>query len=397
MIKPRIFLVTLAAVILAGLVLWLVPDDERDVADKARALALSERIRSQRALAERGDAKAQFALGEHYRTGSGVAVDPAKARQWYLRAADQGFAKAQYRLGRFYENGVGVNQDFQRAAEWYALAAEIGDDADAQFALGQLYFLGRGLAQSYPVAVDWFAKAAQKGHGAAQYLMGSVYIEGWAMKPDQLEAYKWYTLALPKAEEIKAVNPRYDPAAARARLAEKMTRNQMERAERLAASWRAAKPKTRPGLLKKGGWIALSKKKKAPRAARRRVEPAPPPPAKIYIRVAPFDVALPKGRYRPAAVTLEAVDRAAGALVCAFEPRVRDALAQVLSLVKLDFKEGRYGLAEAAAPLAGAVNAAIGSTAVAAAVLALGERREGNILFRSAVTSAPDCRALAGK
>lgn len=396
MIKPRIFLVTLAAIILAGLVVWLVPDDERELAEKARALALVEQLRSQRALAERGEAKAQFFLGESYRTGSGVAVDPLEARRWYLRAADQGFAKAQYRLGRFYEQGLGVNQDFQRAAEWYGLAAEIGDDADAQFALGQLYFFGRGLAQSYPVAVEWFAKAAQKGHGAAQYLMGSVYIEGWAMKPDRLEAYKWYTLALPKAGEIKALNPRYDPVAARARLAKKMSRNQIERAERLAASWRAAKPKTRPGLLKKGGWIALSKRKPS-RAAHPRAEPASPPPEKVYIRVAPFDVAVPGGRYRPAAVTLEAVDRAAGDLLCAFEPRVRDALAQVLSLLKLDVKEGRYGLKEAAAPLAGAVNAAMGSAAAAAAVLALGERREGKIFFQSAVTSVPDCRALMEK
>ncbi len=241
MIKFRIFLVTLVAVILVGLVVWLVPDDERDLAEKARILALAERLRSQRALAERGDAKAQFALGRHYETGLGVALDPGTARQWYLRAADRGFPKAQYRLGRFYENGVGVRQDFQKAAQWYRLAAKTGDDPEAQFALGQLYFLGRGLAQSYPVAVDWFAKAAQKGHGAAQFLMGSVYIEGWAMNPDPVEAYKWYTLALPKTEEIKAVNRKYDPVAARTRLAKKMSRNQIERAERLAASWRPAR------------------------------------------------------------------------------------------------------------------------------------------------------------
>ncbi len=401
MIKSRIFLVTLAAIILAVLVVWLVPDDEKEVAEKARVLAQAERIRSQRVLAERGDAPAQFALGEHYETGLGVDLDPVKARQWYLRAAGQGLPKAQYRIGRFYENGVGVRQDFQKAAKWYRLAAEIGDNAEAQFALGQFYFLGRGLAQSYPVAVDWFAKAARKGHGTAQYLMGSVYIEGWAMKPDPVEAYKWYTLALPRAEEIKAVNRKYDPVAARTRLAKKMSRNQIERAERLAASWRPEKSKSRPRLLKQGGRFVLSKKKKPSLSSRsraaRRAEPAPPPPEKVYIRVAPFDVAVSRGRYRPAAVTLEAADRPASAQICAFEPRVRDALAQGLSLVRLTFKEGRYGLKEAAAPLAGAVNAAIGSAAVAVAVLALGQRREGKIVFPSAVNSVPDCRALSGK
>ncbi|MBX9608809.1 MAG: SEL1-like repeat protein, partial [Gammaproteobacteria bacterium] len=51
-------------------------------------LALSEFM----PLAQQGDAEAQFHLGIAYQKGWGVIADPAKALQWYRRAADQGHA-----------------------------------------------------------------------------------------------------------------------------------------------------------------------------------------------------------------------------------------------------------------------------------------------------------------
>jgi TPR repeat protein len=51
-----------------------------------------------RAMAQRGNAKAQAALGVMYRRGQGVSRNPARAFVWFSRAAAQGDAKAKTEL-----------------------------------------------------------------------------------------------------------------------------------------------------------------------------------------------------------------------------------------------------------------------------------------------------------
>ena len=57
------------------------------------------------ALAEAGDARAQFALGLLYDNGEGLAQDDQRALEWYRASAAQGYAKAQYNLALMLENG----------------------------------------------------------------------------------------------------------------------------------------------------------------------------------------------------------------------------------------------------------------------------------------------------
>lgn len=74
-------------------------------------------------LAERGDPKAQTALGLAYYHGQGVPQDFGAAAAWYRRAADQGYPYAQGLLGYLYFIGQGVYQDFIEAHFWLNLAA----------------------------------------------------------------------------------------------------------------------------------------------------------------------------------------------------------------------------------------------------------------------------------
>ena len=76
-----------------------------------------------RALAEQGDAVAQFLLGAMYYRGRGVPQDYAEAVRWYRLAADQGAADAQGNLGIMYALGWGVPQDDDEAHMWLNLAA----------------------------------------------------------------------------------------------------------------------------------------------------------------------------------------------------------------------------------------------------------------------------------
>ena len=80
-------------------------------------------LREVRALAERGEARAQYNLGFMYKKGHGVPQDDAEAVRWYRKSAEQGIAEAQNWLAFMYDNGQGVPQDYVQAHMWYNLAA----------------------------------------------------------------------------------------------------------------------------------------------------------------------------------------------------------------------------------------------------------------------------------
>ncbi len=121
------------------------------------------RIRSK---AENGDAKAQFALGVMYETGTAVSASVAEALKWYKKAAFQGIAEAQLVLGLKYLAGQGVVRNDNEALLWLRKAAEQGQP-DAQYHLGNLCRDGRGAPRDLLQAAKWYRKAAEQGHEAA--------------------------------------------------------------------------------------------------------------------------------------------------------------------------------------------------------------------------------------
>lgn len=123
-------------------------------------------------LAEKGDARSQYALGIMNEYGYGMNKDLPKARDWYLKAAEQGNIDAQYNLGVLYEHGTGIKQDYAQAAKWYRAAATQGD-IDAFNNLGFLYQGGLGVTQNkiaalalYNVSVALEKENAQNSQAA---------------------------------------------------------------------------------------------------------------------------------------------------------------------------------------------------------------------------------------
>jgi TPR repeat protein len=55
-----------------------------------------------------------------------------RAREWFTKAADAGQAGAYYSLGLIYENGLGVRADPARATDYYRRAAAGGDARGAE-------------------------------------------------------------------------------------------------------------------------------------------------------------------------------------------------------------------------------------------------------------------------
>jgi TPR repeat protein len=83
-------------------------------------------------LAENGNGKAQYYLGEMYANGQGSACDVAVALEWLRKAAHGGFTQAQERLGEIYRDGaLGIVPDGARAYAWLDIAAGTGSSKAA--------------------------------------------------------------------------------------------------------------------------------------------------------------------------------------------------------------------------------------------------------------------------
>ena len=79
-----------------------------------------------RALADEGDARAQYDLGTAYQQGTAVRRDMTEARRWWRKSAEQGYPPAQFNMGVAYARGDAVRPDREESAKWLALAARQG-------------------------------------------------------------------------------------------------------------------------------------------------------------------------------------------------------------------------------------------------------------------------------
>src|SRR6185503_7400971 len=105
--------------------------------------------------------------------GTGTDTNATEAARWLRLAADRGQAVAQFHLGNLYESGLGVHKDATEAAAWYRKAAGQKEPA-AEYALGQCYAEGKGVTQDLVAAYKWMALAAAHGHQPAVAAMETI-------------------------------------------------------------------------------------------------------------------------------------------------------------------------------------------------------------------------------
>lgn len=110
--------------------------------------------------------------------------DYAGAMQAWRRAADKGDADAQYNIGQIYKLGRGVPVDLAEAEKWYRLAALQGHDlGEANY--GMLLF-ENGKREE---AVPWLERAVAHGEPRAQYLLGVMLFNGDGVAKNWVRAY----------------------------------------------------------------------------------------------------------------------------------------------------------------------------------------------------------------
>lgn len=115
-----------------------------------------------RPLAEKGDADAEFNLGQAYRLGRGVPTNLAAAKTWFERAAAQGHVDAQTTLGLLlFENG-----DQAEALKWLKQAAD-RDEPRAQLVYGTALVNGDSVTQDPALGYAYVSRAAAQGLAAA--------------------------------------------------------------------------------------------------------------------------------------------------------------------------------------------------------------------------------------
>ena len=92
--------------------------------------------------AAKGNADAQVALADRYRTGIGVEKSPIRAIQWTRKAANKGHDLAMLQLGLYHHRGLG------------------------------------GLEKSPLLARQWIRKSAEKGHPQAMANLAEMFTDG---------------------------------------------------------------------------------------------------------------------------------------------------------------------------------------------------------------------------
>ena len=188
-----------------------------------KALTLYERA------ALLGDSEASYIAGGMYYKGMGTVKDPYKAFKYLDYAAKKGKStpESNRALAEFYILGEVVPQNFQKAVKWYEDAADEGD-SQAQVELGYLYFTGRGVEQDFSGAFKWFKKAALNNYNMAQYNMGIMWYTGSGTdRSDLARAYAWLSIA--------AANSYPQAVAARDYLKSTLSREELEKAQKVAA------------------------------------------------------------------------------------------------------------------------------------------------------------------
>lgn len=168
-------------------------------------------------LAERGDAEAQYRLGQLYEEGIGIEPDPDLALRWYRAAASQGHLQAQWRLAQALKS-----EDPVAAADWYRSAAE-GGHAPAAFNLAVMLENAQGVELDLEAAAGLYELAYAGGVAEAALNRGLLELKRPAK--DEVTALAW----LLRARAAGVVGAE---AAVRA-VGEGMTASERSRAEAL--------------------------------------------------------------------------------------------------------------------------------------------------------------------
>jgi len=153
-------------------------------------------------LAKKGNAEAQFKVGEMYETGFGVKEDKTEAMNWITKAAGQGHETAKFKLLYWDIEKNGVND--ANKVEYEALKTKANEgNAQAQYYFGKMYARGVGVKKNSNKAISWLNKAALVGVLEAEREVALVREnqQRWAIEKQRRDEKKRAELKAKKEKE----------------------------------------------------------------------------------------------------------------------------------------------------------------------------------------------------
>ena len=164
----------------------IIRDDSLPLEDRDGAAEELER------LADRGDAHAQYLMGQLYQGGPLLIPNSQKAKHWLTQAAEHGLPEAQYALGKLFLSDDMEVRDPDEGIRWLNQAAQSGNHY-AAYRLGKEYLTGEVVTKDIVKAVEWFSQSAEADDQYAQYMLGKLYLTGQGVTHDQTQAMVWFS------------------------------------------------------------------------------------------------------------------------------------------------------------------------------------------------------------
>jgi len=168
---------------------------------------------------------------------------PEQAANLYKRGADRGDAAAALRLGRMVEQGAASSGQYGSASTWYQRACDLGSLPGCHN-VGVSYEYGsNGLTKDLTQAEAFYRKAAMAGYMQSQYNLASMYSNNYVVPPNDVEGLKWMLLAQNAAAQCAGQELCQwilrDPPGHKQRLQSRLSTEQQNEAQSLAAQWSA--------------------------------------------------------------------------------------------------------------------------------------------------------------
>jgi TPR repeat protein len=127
--------------------------------------------------------------------------------------------------------------DYATALTLLRPLAESGDPA-AQSSLGYMYQSGLGVPEDLGQAANLFHEAAEHGYAPAMVNLGAMFEVGAGVPQDNVEAYKWYSLAVSNFKTEAEVTARDVATANRKTLSARMSGSELADAQQAVSDWK---------------------------------------------------------------------------------------------------------------------------------------------------------------
>ncbi len=175
------------------------------------------------ALANKGNAEAQYHVGMMYNNGIGTQRDIRQAFEWFQKSTASSDPLGAYKLGCYYDGqGAGVvAADANEALKYKLIAANAGY-ALAQHDVAIHYFK----QENFEEAAKWWKLAGDQGFPDALYSLSGLYFQGKGAPKDLALAYVYFKLS--KLAPQKNVNE----------MAAILSKPERTKAEKLVSEWK---------------------------------------------------------------------------------------------------------------------------------------------------------------